>query len=536
MVNFYGYLDGTRISVMPKINHTTALVRNFLAHYSMRFADDGGLVLLVVNQTWRFFMPRFIIYGLICLASAFLMPVFVVAQTFQVSPPNPVLAGQPISIKLIGFAPKTTVTVASERAWSGFDPSAKTVLYQARAHFVTDDNGQVDLATAVPIENKQSTSSTYKKADIRGLFWSMQPTQIQADAGQTQAQIKLTATQNDKIVATQSVVMESFSNDLKIQNIAQFPGSIFAMRPSKIGQNNSSAVPAKRPAIIVLGGSEGGASSVNESAKRLASFGFATISLPYYSPPQWPSRQPEVAGLLTQFVDIPIERLNQAREYLRNRDDVDGDHIAIYGVSKGAEFVLLAAVHFPWVKTVVAIVPSDVVWEGWGEGIAPNQRSSFAFNGKPFAFTPYKDFGQEFQGYQTGEPVYVRRPQDRGRAANPAAAAAARIPIELYKGALLLVAGQDDQIWNSAMMAHNIAERRAAANLTTVSLIYSDAGHYLSGTGWSPTTQYNTGLGKSGGTPEGNATAQGDAWLKTIGFLKRQLKLAEGWALAEQVE
>ncbi len=481
-------------------------------------------------------MTQFINYGLVYLVGALAMPVFAFAQSFQVSPPNPVLTGQPMSIKLVGFTPATTVTVTSERAWTSLDSSDKMILYKAQAQFMTDRNGQVDLTTAVPIEDKLATSDTYKKADIRGLFWSMQPTQTQATAGQTQAQIKLTATQNEKIVASHSVVMESFSSDLKIQNVAQFPGSIFALRPSKIGQNNSSAVPAKRPAIIVLGGSEGGASLVNDSAKRLASLGFATLSLPYYSPPQWPSRKPEVAGLPTQFVDIPIERLNQAREYLRNRDDVDGDHIALYGVSKGAEFVLLAAVYFPWVKTVVAIVPSDVVWEGWGEGITPNQRSSFAFNGKPFAFTPYKDFGQEFQGYQTGEPVYIRRPQDRGRAANPAAAAAARIPIERYKGALLVVAGQDDQIWNSAMMAHNIAERRAAANLSINSLIYSDAGHYLSGTGWSPTTQYNTGLGKSGGTPEGNAAAQGDAWLKTIDFLKRQLRLAEGWALAEQVE
>jgi dienelactone hydrolase len=507
-----------------------------MVQYRICLATAIGQALQTAKQPREVFMQQFINYSLLCLIGALVMPVFVFAQAFQVSPPNPVLTGQPMSIKLTGLVPKTTVTVTSERAWNGFEPSAKIVLYQAQAQFIADGNGQVDLATGVPIENKLATGGTYKKADIRGLFWSMQPTQIQATAEQTQAQIKLTATQNDKIVASHFIVMESFLSDLKVQTVAQFPGSIFAMRPSKIGQNNSSAVPAKRPAIIVLGGSEGGASSVNDSAKRLASLGFATISLPYYSPPQWPSRQSEVAGLPTQFVDIPIEQLNQVREYLRSRDDVDGDHIAIYGVSKGAEFVLLAAVHFPWVKTVVAIVPSDVVWEGWGEGISPNQRSSFAFNGKPFAFTPYKDFGQEFQGYQTGEPVYIRRPQDRGRAANPAAAAAARIQIEQYKGALLVVAGQDDQVWNSAMMAHNIAERRAAANLPIISLIYSDAGHYLSGTGWSPTTQYNMGLGKSGGTPEGNATAQGDAWLKTINFLKRQLKLADGWALAEQVE
>ncbi len=91
----------------------------------------------------------------------------------------------------------------------------------------------------------------------------------------------------------------------------------------------------------------------------------------------------------------------------------------------------------------------------------------------------------------------------------------------------MLVAGQDDQVWNSAMMAHNIAERRAEAKLETVSLIYSDAGHYLSGTGYDPTTQYDVGLMKGGGTPMGNAQAQADAWPKTITFLKRTLGMKE---------
>ena len=89
----------------------------------------------------------------------------------------------------------------------------------------------------------------------------------------------------------------------------------------------------------------------------------------------------------------------------------------------------------------------------------------------------------------------------------------------------MLIAGQEDQVWNSAMMAHNIAERRAEAKLGTVSLIYTDAGHYLGGSGYNPTTQYNVGPSKGGGTPEGNARAQADAWPKTIAFLKRTLSV-----------
>ena len=144
-------------------------------------------------------------------------------------------------------------------------------------------------------------------------------------------------------------------------------------------------------------------------------------------------------------------------------------------------------------------------------------------NGKPFPFVPYKDFQEEFMGFQTGQDVKIRRPQDKGRAANPAAAVAARIPVEKIKAPVLVVGGHDDQVWASGMMAQNIAERRAEAKLDTVALIYTDAGHYLGATGFNSTTQYDAGPSKAGGTPEGNARAQADAWPKTIAFLKRTL-------------
>lgn len=164
-----------------------------------------------------------------------------------------------------------------------------------------------------------------------------------------------------------------------------------------------------------------------------------------------------------------------------------------------------------------------MVWEGWGDKIEAGKHASLALNGKPFAFVLYADFAQAFMGVQTGEKVRIRRPQDKGRAANPAAAVAARIPVERIKAPVLLIAGQDDRVWNSAMMTHNIAERRTSANLETVSLIYTDAGNYLSGTGYDPTTQYDVGPMKGGGTPLGNSHAQADGWPKTIAFLQRTL-------------
>ena len=119
----------------------------------------------------------------------------------------------------------------------------------------------------------------------------------------------------------------------------------------------------------------------------------------------------------------------------------------------------------------------------------------------------------------------MRRFQDRGRAANQAAAVKALIEVEKLREPLLVIGGHDDQVWASGMMAQNISERRAAAGLATSALIFPEAGHSLSGNGWMPTTQYDVGLSKSGGTPRANAEAQARAFPETTAFLKRTLRV-----------
>ena len=94
--------------------------------------------------------------------------------------------------------------------------------------------------------------------------------------------------------------------------------------------------------------------------------------------------------------------------------------------------------------------------------------------------------------------------------------------METCAGPLLLVAGGDDQLWDSGGMAKNIADPRRKSQVTQT-LIYPNAGHLISGDGWRPTTQYNVALSKVGSTPEGNAHADADAWPKTLAFLKRHL-------------
>jgi len=429
------------------------------------------------------------------------------AQRFEIQPPSAdVVAGEPLSIVLADLPPGAELTLSATRMVNDFFGRRA---YVSQARFMAGADGRVDLSSSAPV------SGSYSQADLRGLFWSAVPATADTQ-GLADGQVRLQARVAQQAPVLQTVHVRAAAPTLQWRDATPFPGARLAL-PAGGGQ---------RPAIIALGGSEGGSRTVGAAAALLASHGFAVLALPYYSPPGWGTNgptAPEVAGLPTAFADIPADRLEAARQWLAQQPEVDASRVALYGVSKGAELALVAASRLAWPKAVVAIVPSDVVWEGWGQGVAPGQRPSFTWQGQPLPFVPYVDFGKEFMGFQTGQPVIIRRPQDKGRAAHPQRVAAARIAVENYAGPLMVAGSHGDQVWDSGGMAMNIVAARQAAGLDTVALVYSDAGHALSGTGWSPTTQYNAGPMKMGGNPQADAQAQAETFARTLAFLRQAL-------------
>ncbi len=438
------------------------------------------------------------------------------AQQIAIEPAATVLAGDPVQIRLSGLPAGAEITVQTLRQVREFDGRQRP--YTARAVFVSDAEGRIDLATQAP------RSGSYSGADLRGLFWSMTPRPAAGqappntpagDVPPSEGQIAISALRGDTVLARATLTLQRALPEVRTRAAEGFAGALFAHLPGN----------AKRPALILLGGSEGG-SLITRDAPVFASRGFAVLALPYYSPSGWGASgptPPELPALPPAFADIPLERLEQAREWLARQSEVDATRIGVVGTSKGAEFALAAAARMPWIKSVVAIVPSDVIWEGWGPGVAPGVRSSFAWRGQPLAFVPYQDFEKEFAGFATGEPVLIRRPQDKGRAANPARVAPARIAVEDIAAPLLVIGAHDDQVWDSGSMAEAIAVARQRAGRETLALVYRHAGHALGGTGFGPTTQYNAGPMKMGGSAEATARAQAEAFPKIFEFLRRTL-------------
>lgn len=424
------------------------------------------------------------------------------AQTFEITPGGEVLQGQPVAVRLTGVAPGQAVEISAERRFGRPQP----MIWRSSAAFTADAQGRIDLATS------PAANGTYQGVDAAGLFWSMTPTATDAPADWRSGEVRLTASVDGQVVATGATRLIGALATVEAEDIPGFPAARLYHLPG--GE--------PRPVIVVLHGADGGTGASERFGRKLASLGYAVVGLPYYSA-DWGAYGPpkEIPGLPGSFIDIRIDQIAELRDWLRTRPDVDAGRIALFGGSKGAEFALIAASKYDWITSVVAFAPSDLVWEGWGlETVeAEGTRSSFSFHGQALPFMPYVGF---VEGLMAGPGnANLLKIHEDGRAAHPEREAAARIRVEDYPGAVMLVAGDADREWRSGQMARNVAASRSAAGLETTLLVYPEAGHDVGGDGWAPTAGE---VARGGGSAEANARAQADAWARVLAFLERTLR------------
>lgn len=366
--------------------------------------------------------------------------------------------------------------------------------FVGEADFIADKGGRVDTGVMKP------HNAAYSGVDASGLFWAVESRPAQpGDPSPGKVCVTAEVDGAGKVSAIAHTTPDAAG--IIQSKDTPFAGAVWA-RPRR---------PGRHPVIIVLGGSEGGSGTAETYAPLFAARGYATLGLPYYNP----NHDARLNALPGSFTEIPVDRLNTVHEWLAAQPDADTTRIGLWGISKGAEFVLIAASYEPWVKAVVAIAPSDVIWEGWGRPGPPT--SSFAMNGRALPFQPYGDYQSELEKRRRGggDLDYLRI-HTAGRTEYPEKLAAARIPIERFKGKLLLVAGEGDTIWPSATMTRNIAQRRKAAEETTRVLIFPNAEHALGGPGTVPLEQV-------GSVKYATIHARKVAWAATFEMLGKAL-------------
>jgi dienelactone hydrolase len=361
-------------------------------------------------------------------------------------------------------------------------------IWRSNATFVADDRGAIDTAVAKPL------SGTYGDADSIGLLWSMEKT---ADRS-TDSSL---SENDDRTVVT----FKLYSGDKTLAEKQttlwyRAPGiSQTELRTPVIGAFFAPYNAKKLPAVIILGGSEGG--TPRADAALVASHGFATLALAYFG----------VDGLPDELDRLPVETVTKAVVWLRSQPSVDRNRIAIMGASKGAELGLFAATHLPEIRALVATAPSSVVYQSIRRDHA--QTPSWTIDGKdvPFAsFVSSDDFTKSHQLVA----LY--------RAALAAAPPETEIRIENIRGPVLLIAGKKDELWPSAAMTDALVARgkRMHMKFAVESRQFDDSGHHTARIPLRP-------VGDSvrlGGSAAGIAHAQVESWKTIVSFLERTLK------------
>jgi hypothetical protein len=259
--------------------------------------------------------------------------------------------------------------------------------------------------------------------------------------------------------------------------------------------NNTSALP-----VIVLNGSNGGFPP-SILAESLRSRGHAVLLLAYVNA----LGMPPLPGVAERLHQVPLEYIEGAIDWLKNRT---GKAVVLIGESRGAELALLLASRRGGIAGVVAFAPSSVVWPA--ARFLPTDSVGPAWVTRHGALP----FQEEVAEAGLSSVERFSRAIDRG-------VGEARIPIERVQGRVLLVAGEDDRIWPSGIMADSLsAAARRHGRPVIEQLRYPDAGHLLMGPG--PGLERYVSerwVVEFGGTAAGNRAARDDAWSKTLSFL-----------------
>ena len=364
----------------------------------------------------------------------------------------------------------------------------------AEATFAADEKGQFSTRRA-PV------AGSYAGPHPMGLIWAMAPDGKPSAARYsppdlTHVPLKVTLLVGEKPVDSLTIDRLFMSPQVRRVESDRDSGLVWSLFTPKMH--------AIGAAILVLGGSEGGNSS-EDIAAALASHGYTAASLAYFN----------ARGVVEELKEIPLEYFEKAISELISRGFARSGRIGILATSKGAEAALLVASIDKRVRAVVAYAPSSFAWSCI---CSDATRPSWTLHGDEVPFLkPGRD-----PSYQPGAAM---RPavNYRYRMLTARNTLDATIRVDRYRGRLMLIAGEDDQLWHSAEMARQIQAQRSAGIYGRYDryLLYPGAGHFI-GKLFLPSgsTLIAGGRIDTGGSPTANALAQEDSWNKVLEFFR----------------
>lgn len=372
-------------------------------------------------------------------------------------------------LKVSGARPGEPVTITAA-ATDGSDTA-----WSSTATFTASADGTVDTAQDAP------SSGDYAGAHATGMVFSMvgdddQQTSFVTTEGALT--VRYRATQDGRGTGTaeqqRSLLLGLTTTDATLRDDG-IVGTLYSPQQPTPGA----------AAVLVLGGSDGGSGSARTVAAALAQNGHPALGVAYFGDD----------GLPDALAGIPIEYFGTALRWLAQQPGVDPDTMVIQGASRGSEAALLTAYHFPdLLAGVVVTSPTSFLNPGFPDPAT----AAWTWKGRPL---PDGTFGQVAPAQEDAD-----------------------IDVASIPAPMLLICGEDDQLWPSCPSADRIAAR--SPRLTRTVVKEPGAGHLVDFL--VPGLPISSGVVTGdrgpepvGGTTQADAVGRLDAMSELLGFLDR---------------
>lgn len=414
------------------------------------------------------------------------------------------LVDEPRSIVLEGFAPYAFVEVSAGMSLCG-------VPWRSQATFLAGRDGRVDLGRDSPV------AGAYAEPSAMGLVWSMRcedlarvvyppdrtdelDIRLEATDGSAHAAARMTQAFLAPGVTHRSVCVEIDGMTL-------------------VGELYTPAGPGPHPAVIYMNGSSGGVNAPR--AALFAARGYQCLALAVFNYPGRPK----------YLNDMPLEYFGAALEWVRTELQPRDGFVAVSGISRGGEMSLLIAATYPErVSAVVAYVPSPVMHGVVSAGAPDTGRNAqvWTLGGEPLPHLWQDNAHADWDAAYATEPPYRQTHAFLSAVRDRAAYARARIPVERYRGPLMLVSASDDGFWPSTAFSEQVVRERDATPgcAETLHHVCAGAGHhvhypYLPATLICKPHAMSGLLLDAGGTASANARGNEASYHAVLGFLDR---------------
>jgi len=407
--------------------------------------------------------------------------------------PKRVLCGEKVSIQLKDFLPNQKLTIHAS-----FEEENK--VWSSSATYICNELGELDLNKDAPI------SGSYEGVEPMGLFVYMKEENSKRDVAFIPKGLASTQIRFSVIIDNIEVLSEVLERYLLESTVTKEVLTTNGLKGTLFLPNKK----LNQKVVICLSGS--GGNIPHERSAILASHGIASLSLGYFGHEELP----------TYLSKVPLEYFEKVLSFLENHPHINGKDITVIGSSRGAELALLLASRYTQITSVIAYTPSHAVWSGVGNRKEQNS-SAWSYQNKELPFIKCKlSLMKWFEYYFSKKPFELTSSfldSLEGHIDEKAI-----IPVEKIQGDILLISGNDDQMWCATLMANKIMSRLKKYDFPYkyTHLSYKEAGHFIT-IPYFPSMDKEIQLGKKiytfGGNTLGDLRASEDSWQKVLEFL-----------------